>query len=112
MELRDRKMTAGEAILGLCQMSCVSTGGADRFTFGYWRLCFMEIVKSRTYPDLQRAPISRLSSWLLLLLLLLLSPVAGATVCTAAMRAFCIIPTLEVPTCTARNPHANDARGL
>jgi hypothetical protein len=31
MEVHDRKMTAGEARLGLCQMACVSTGGADSF---------------------------------------------------------------------------------
>jgi hypothetical protein len=37
-------------------------------------------------------------------------PVAGATVCTAAMLAYFTIPALEVNTCTARRPHAyNDA---
>jgi hypothetical protein len=37
-----------------------------------------------------------------------LGPVAGATVCTVTMKAYCTIPALEVPTCTARSPHAYD----
>jgi hypothetical protein len=38
----------------------------------------------------------------------LLGTAAGATVCTAVMKANCTSPALEVPTCTARSPHAYD----
>jgi hypothetical protein len=33
--MHDRKMTAGEARLGLYHMACVSTGGADGFELCY-----------------------------------------------------------------------------
>jgi hypothetical protein len=40
------------------------------------------------------------------------APVAGAPVSTAAMKAYCTSPALEVPAFTARSPHAYDARDL
>jgi hypothetical protein len=40
------------------------------------------------------------------------APVASAPRSTAAMKAYCTSPALEVPACTTRSPHAYDARDL
>jgi hypothetical protein len=38
--------------------------------------------------------------------------VARAPGGTAAMKAYCVSPALKVPACTARRPHAYEARDL
>jgi len=49
MEMRDRKMTAGEARLGLCHMACFSAGGADSFELCYWRSCLLHLQTGRAF---------------------------------------------------------------